>query len=257
MAPRGFRLAGRGKRQIKGSIGGGGKKGNLSRKAPDGATVVSNPKGTTPTPTPTPTPVVPDFTTNPLIPWDNNTPIGQLFNQGMVKLPSLNPVTNGLDPRLQMVAGDSTRERMETYNRIARAKRPATNPSDPRILKTGVTGDSMRERMDSYNRIASGRSPLQRPLQLSRMTGTQRGSAVARAGSAALRGRAAASRSTARAAAAPARATAGLSRASAAPAAARATAPAPARPVRPTSVRRTAPTPPARKATTRVVTRGR
>jgi len=255
MAPRGFKLAGRGKRQIKGSIGGGGKKGNLSRKAPDGATVVSNPTGTTPTPTPTPE--VPDFTTNPLIPWDGNTPTGQLFNQGMVKLPSLNPVTNGLDPRLQMVAGDSTRERMETYNRIASAKRPATNPSDPRILKTGVTGDSMRERMDSYNRIASGRSPLQRSLQLARMTGTQRGSAVARAGSAALRGRAAASRSTARpAAAAPSRATAAPARAAAGQSRAGA-APAPARPVKSTSVRRTAPTPPAKKATTRVVTRGR
>ena len=184
------------KRVIKGSIGGGAKLGNLSRKT--GGTTTT-PTTTTPT---TSTPVVPDFTTSPLIPWDNNTPIGQLFNQGLVKLPSLKPVTNLMDPRLQGVAGDSKSERRDTYNRIAAAKRPVTNPSDPRILKTGVAGDSMRERMDSYNRIASGRSPLQRPLQLSRMTGTQRGSAVARAGSAALRSRAAASRSTARAAAA-------------------------------------------------------
>lgn len=186
------------KRQIKGSIGGGSKSGNLSRKAPADLTGGGGGGGGGSTP------VVPDFTSTPLIPWDNNTKIGQLFNQGLVNLPSLNPVTNLMDPRLQGVAGDSMRERRDTYNRIAAAKRPATNPMDPRIKAAGVAGDSSRERMGTYNRIVSGRSPLQRPLQLSRMTGTQRGSAVARAGSANLRAGAAASRATATRAAATA-----------------------------------------------------
>lgn len=179
------------KRQIKGSIGGGGKSGDLSRKAAADLTGGGGGGGGGSTP------VVPDFTTSPLIPWDNNTKIGQLFNQGLVNLPSLNPVRTGLDPRVNMVAGDSIRERMETVNRIAAAKRPATSPMDPRIKATGVAGDSGRERVSTYNRIASGRSPLQRPLQLSRMTGTQRGSATARAGSANLRAGAAATRATA------------------------------------------------------------
>jgi hypothetical protein len=49
MAPRGFRQAGRGKRQIKGSIGGGGGKGNLSRTAPVGGTTTTpTPRGTDP-----------------------------------------------------------------------------------------------------------------------------------------------------------------------------------------------------------------
>ena len=52
MAPRGFRQAGRGKRQIKGSIGGGGGKGNLSRKAPSGGTTTTPPPGGTNTPPP-------------------------------------------------------------------------------------------------------------------------------------------------------------------------------------------------------------
>lgn len=180
------------RRQIKGSIGGGGRTGNLSRKASADLTPTGGGGGGGGS-----TPVVPDFTTSPLIPWDNNTKIGQLFNQGLVNLPSLNPVRTGLDPRVNMVAGDSIRERMETVNRIAAAKRPATSPMDPRIKATGVAGDSGRERVSTYNRIASGRSPLQRPLQLSRMTGTQRGSATARAGSANLRAGAAASRATA------------------------------------------------------------
>ena len=197
MAPRGFKQAGRGKRQIKGSIGGGGGKGNLSRKAPVGTTP---PNGGTPTPPSGTTPTVPDFTKNPLTPWDSNTPIGQLFNQGLVKFPTQNKAVTGLDPRVKMVAGDSTRERLETVNRILAAQRPATSPMDPRIKATGVVGDSGRERVSTYNRIASGRSTLQRPAQLARMSGTQRGSAVARAGSASLRAGAAQTR-----AAAPAR----------------------------------------------------
>lgn len=217
MAPRGFKLGGRGRRQIKGSIGGGGgvrvrSKGRTTSAPPSGGNGGGGGGGTPTTTTPT----VPDFTKNPIAPWGNNTKIGQLFNQGLVKLPSLKPVTNAMDPRLQGVAGDSLRERMQTYNRIAAAKRPATSPMDPRIKATGVAGDSGRERVSTYNRIASGRSPLQRPAQLARMSGTQRGSAVARAGSASLRAGAAAAR-TAR----PAASGEGSAPRSAAPAAAR------------------------------------
>lgn len=52
MAPRGFRLAGRGRRQIKGSIGGGGGKGNLKRKTngSSGTTTTPTPSGPTKTP---------------------------------------------------------------------------------------------------------------------------------------------------------------------------------------------------------------
>jgi len=53
VAPRGFKQAGRGKRQIKGSIGGGGGKGNLRRKAPtdgSGTTTTTPPSGPTNTP---------------------------------------------------------------------------------------------------------------------------------------------------------------------------------------------------------------
>ena len=57
MAPRGFKQAGRGKRQIKGSIGGGGGKGNLSRTAPTGGTTTPPPGGTN-----TPPPYVKDPT---------------------------------------------------------------------------------------------------------------------------------------------------------------------------------------------------
>lgn len=213
MAPRGFRLGGRGRRQIKGSIGGGGgvrvrSKGRTPSTTTGGGGGGGGGGGSTP--------VVPDFTTSPLIPWDNNTKIGQLFNQGLVKLPSLNKAVTGLDPRVKMVAGDSTRERIETVNRIAAAKRPATSPMDPRIKATGVGGDSGRERVSTYNRIASGRSPLQRRLQIARMGGTQRGSAVARANSASLRAGAAASRTSR-----PAASSAGSAPRAAAPAAAR------------------------------------
>ncbi len=249
MAPRGFKLAGRGRRQIKGSIGGGGGV-RVRSKGRSGGGGGGGKTGGTPTPpggTPpggNTTPTVPDFTKNPLTPWDSNTPIGQLFNQGLYKLPSLDPVTNLLDPRLQGVSGDSMSERQDTYNRIAAAQRPATSPSDPRILKTGVGGDSMRERMGSYNRISSGQSKLQRPAQLARMGGTQRGSAVARAGSASLRAGAAKAR-----AAAPAR----TSSAGSAPRAAAPRAAAPsgaAKPAAKASVASKAPAPVKRKSTT-------
>lgn len=143
------------RRQIKGSIGGGGPKGNLSRKMPTPAPATGGGGGGgggTPKP---------DFRTNPLIPWDNSK--GQLFNQGLVKLPSLNPVTGLGDPRLVGVAGDSLRERRDTYNRIAAAKRPSTALNDPRLTK--VAGDSLRERQQTYNRIVSGNSPLQAGIQ--------------------------------------------------------------------------------------------
>lgn len=216
MAPKGFKLGGRGRRQIKGSIGGGGGVRVRSKGRTPTTTTPTTTTPTTPTTPTTTTPTVPDFTKNPIAPWDNNTKIGQLFNQGLVKLPSLNKAVTGLDPRVKMVAGDSIRERIETVNRIAAAKRPATSPMDPRIKATGVAGDSGRERVSTYNRIASGRSPLQRPAQLSRMGGTQRGSAVARASSASLRAGAAAAR-TAR----PAASSQGSAPRSAAPAAAR------------------------------------
>jgi len=248
MAPKGFKLAGRGRRQIKGSIGGGGgvRVRSKGRSVGDGGGKTGGtptPPGGTPPGGNTP-PTVPDFTKNPLTPWDSNTPIGQLFNQGLYKLPSLDPVTNLLDPRLQGVSGDSMLERRDTYNRIAAAQRPATSPSDPRILKTGVGGDSMRERMGSYNRISSGRSKLQRPAQLARMGGTQRGSAVARAGSASLRAGAAQAR-----AAAPAR----TSSAGSAPRAAAPRAASPSGSSQPSSrasVASKAPAPVKRKSTT-------
>lgn len=247
MAPKGFKLAGRGRRQIKGSIGGGGGVRVRSKGRPGVGGTGTPPGGTPPGGTPpggTTPPTVPDFRKNPLTPWDSNTPIGQLFNQGLYKLPSLDPVTNLMDPRLQGVSGDNMLERRDTYNRIAAAQRPATSPSDPRILKTGVGGDRMRERMDSYNRISSGRSTFQRPAQLARMGGTQRGSAVARAGSASLRAGAAQAR-----AAAPAR----TSSAGSAPRAAAPRAAAPrgsAQPSSKASVASKAPAPAKRKPTT-------
>lgn len=242
MAPRGFRLAGRGRRQIKGSIGGGGGVRVRSKGRSGGGGGGGG--GTTTPPGETTTPTIPDFTKNPLTPWDSNTPIGQLFNQGLVKLPSLNPVTTGLDPRVNMVAGDSIKERMETVNRIARAKRTATSPMDPRIKATGVTGDSGRERVATYNRIASGLSTLQRPAQIARMSGTQRGSAVSRAGSASLRAGAAKAR-----AAAPAR----TSSAGSAPRAAAPRSAAPTRAAKPSSkasVAAKAPTPVKKRSAT-------
>ena len=202
MAPSRFSASRRGKRTIKGSAGGGGKAGNLSGKAP-GAGDIGPPKNPTGPNGPT-GPVKPDFTKNPLTPWDSNTPIGQLFNQGLVKFPTQNKAVTGLDPRVKMVAGDSTRERVETVNRILAAQRPATSPMDPRIKATGVVGDSGRERVSTYNRIASGRSVFQRQNQIARMGGTQRGSAIAKAASAGLRAGAAASRAAAAAPAAKA-----------------------------------------------------
>ena len=247
MAPKGFKLAGRGRRQIKGSIGGGGgvRVRSKGRDGGDGGGKKTPPGGTTtPPPGGTTTPTVPDFTKNPLTPWDSNTPIGQLFNQGLYNLPSLDPVTNLIDPRLKGVSGDSMLERRDTYNRIVAAKRPATSPMDPRIKATGVVGDSGRERVSTYNRIASGRSTLQRPAQLARMSGTQRGSAVARAGSASLRAGAAQTR-----AAAPARtSSAGSAPRSAAP---RSAAPrGAAQPSSKASVASKAPTPVKKRSTT-------
>ena len=155
-----FSGTGRTKRIIKGSAGGGGRAGNLSGKAPAGnigGGGGGGGGGTT-------TPIKPDFTTTPLIPWTPEK--GQLFNQGLVKLPSLKPVTGLGDPRLQGVAGDSLAERRDTYNRIAAAKRPSKNLSDPRLTK--VAGDSLRERQGTYNRIVSGNSPLQAGIQAAR-----------------------------------------------------------------------------------------
>jgi len=241
MAPRGFRQAGRGRRQIKGSIGGGGGKGNLSRKVPVGT---PPPTGGTTTPPSGTTTTVPDFTKNPLTPWDSNTPIGQLFNQGLYKFPTQNKAVTGLDPRVKMVAGDSTRERIQSVNRILAAQRVATSPMDPRIKATGVVGDSGRERVATYNRIASGRSVFQRQNQIARMAGTQRGSAVAKAGSAALRSGAAQTR-----AAAPAR----TSSAGSAPRAAAPRSAAPrgaAKPSSKASVAAKAPTPVKKRSTT-------
>ena len=152
-----FSGTGRTKRIIKGSAGGGGRAGNLSGKAPAGNIGGGGGGGTK-------TPTKPDFTTTPLIPWTPEK--GQLFNQGLVKLPSLKPVTGLGDPRLQAVAGDSLAERRDTYNRIAAAKRPSKNLSDPRLTK--VAGDSLRERQGTYNRIVSGNSPLQAGIQAAR-----------------------------------------------------------------------------------------
>ena len=205
MAPGRFSGLSRSKRTIKGSAGGGGKAGNISGKAPGAGNIVGPTSPTSPTSPTIPTgPVKPDFTKNPLAPWDSNTPIGQLFNQGLVKFPTQNKAVTGLDPRVKMVAGDSTRERVETVNRILAAQRPATSPMDPRIKATGVVGDSGRERVSTYNRIASGRSVFQRQNQIARMGGTQRGSAIAKAASAGLRAGAAASRAAAAAPAAKA-----------------------------------------------------
>ena len=245
MAPKGFKLAGRGRRQIKGSIGGGGgvRVRSKGRSGGDGGGGDGGGGKKTP-PGGTPTPTVPDFTKNPLTPWDSNTPIGQLFNQGLVKFPTQNKAVTGLDPRVKMVAGDSTMERLETVNRILAAQRPATSPMDPRIKATGVVGDSGRERVSTYNRIASGRSTLQRPAQLARMSGTQRGSTVARAGSASLRAGAAQTR-----AAAPAR----TSSAGSAPRAAAPRSAAPrgaAQPSSKASVASKAPTPVKKRSTT-------
>ena len=237
MAPRGFKLAGRGKRQIKGSIGGGGKKGNLSRKAPAGATVVSSPTGTTPTPTPTPV-------VNPLFPFGPGP--STTWGAGKTKIVGLpKEVTNALDPRLQGVSGDSLRERMDTYNR----QRLAPIAGQLADLKRQQTANRAKATQSSMNAFRAGERSSAAPSTSVRRTAP---TPVSR--SSATTARAATS---SRAAAAPARAASGASRAAAAPAAARAAAPAPARPVTSTSVRRTAPTPPAKKATTRVVTRGR
>lgn len=151
-----FSGTGRAKRIIKGSAGGGGRAGNFSGNAPAG-NISGGGGGSTTT-------KKPDFRTNPLIPWTPEK--GQLFNQGLVKLPSLKPVTGLGDPRLQGVAGDSLAERRDTYNRIAAAKRPSKNLSDPRLTK--VAGDSLRERQGTYNRIVSGNSPLQAGIQAAR-----------------------------------------------------------------------------------------
>jgi len=187
MAPSRFSALRRGKRTIKGSAGGGGVKGDLSAKAKVPKNITGpNPPGGPGGPGGTGGPPKPDF---------RKDPNSQLFNQGLYNLPSLNPVTTLIDPRLQGVSGDSLAERRDTYNRIAAAQRPATGLGDKRI--TRVSGDSSKERIGQYNRVASGSTPAQRAITVSRMGGTQRGSATAKAGSASLRAGAAASRAAA------------------------------------------------------------
>lgn len=82
MAPRGFRQAGRGRRQIKGSIGGGGGKGNLSRKAPG--------TGSTTTPTTTPPvtgPTEPPYVKDPTDPTLFRDRGGAFTTEGWVNVP--------------------------------------------------------------------------------------------------------------------------------------------------------------------------
>jgi hypothetical protein len=81
MAPRGFKQAGRGKRQIKGSIGGGGGKGNLKRKAPtDGS-------GTTTTTPPPSGPTIPPYVKDPTDPTLFRDAGGAFTTSGWVNVP--------------------------------------------------------------------------------------------------------------------------------------------------------------------------
>lgn len=84
--PRGFKLAGRGRRQIKGSIGGGRKSGNLTGRSVDGD-LVGTPVVTTPPVVPPNGPTIPPYVKDPTDPTLFRDGSGAFTTKGWVSVP--------------------------------------------------------------------------------------------------------------------------------------------------------------------------
>ena len=173
MAPRGFKQAGRGKRQIKGSIGGGGGKGNLSRTAPVGGTT------TTPTPTPTPPDKDPGYVKDPTDPTLFRDAGGAFTTKGWVNVPGGRVFVRPGDTMSEAIGQGKGLIRMAETERArgvgggyTQGGYVKTNESGRFSVASVRAGDTRSEAIN-FARAAAGRS-------LGRGTGKQRAAAQQR-----------------------------------------------------------------------------